>query len=303
MPNLLTRLIPVAAAAALAACGGMPRLLPGAAAPTLPPGGDPSLKEAVLAVTADHSLIRFAAAQPAQVLQRKALTGLPPGERILGIDFRVARGVLYALGASGRLYTVDTQTAALSPVGDAPIGWPLLGAHVGFDFNPVADRIRIVTEAAQNLRAHPDTGRVVDFDDKAPGVQSDLALGYVNGDANAGAAPCIGGSAYTYNKQNDKLTTNYVIDLCLGLLAMQGSHETRVPPVSPNSGRLMTVGLLGTGKLVDAAFDISDLDNTPLAALRTDATRLYKVDLKTGNATLVGPIGDGSPLLGLAIEP
>lgn len=303
MPNLLTRLTPFLAAATLAACSWMPKGLPGMTATALPPGGDPALKETVLAVTADHALIRFAAAQPSQVLQKKAITGLPAGEKILGIDFRVARGVLYALSSGGRIYTLDPQTAALTPVGEGPIGWPLLGAHVGFDFNPVADRIRIVTEAAQNLRVHPDTGRVVDFDDKAPGVQADLAIGYVNGDANAGAAPCVGASAYTYNKQNDTLTTNYVIDLCLGLLVMQGSHETKVPPVSPNSGRLMTVGPLGTGRLADAAFDISDLDNTPLAALRTDATRLYRVDLKTGSATLVGPIGDGGPLLGMAIEP
>jgi Domain of unknown function (DUF4394) len=303
MLHLLTRLTPFVAASALAACAWMPQILPGHTAPALPPGGNPDLKETVLAVTADHSLIRFAAAQPSQVLQRKAITGLPPGEKILSIDFRVARGVLYALSSPGRLYTLDPQTAALTPVGPNPIGWPLLGAHVGFDFNPVADRIRIVTEAAQNLRAHPDTGVIVDFDDKAPGVQADLALGYVNGDAHAGDAPCIGASAYTYNKQNDKLTTNYVIDLCLGLLVMQGSHESKAPPVSPNSGRLMTVGLLGTGKLVDAAFDISDLGNTPLAALRTDATRLYQVDLKTGAATLVGPVADGGPLRGMAIEP
>jgi hypothetical protein len=29
------------------------------------------------------------------------------------------------------------------------------------DFNPVVDRIRIMSDAGQNLRVHPDTGAVV----------------------------------------------------------------------------------------------------------------------------------------------
>jgi len=292
----------LASAALLSACALWPgTAAPGAAAEATTVAAAP--RETVLAVTEDHALIRFNAANPAHIEKRQAISGLADGEKILGIDFRVARGVLYALGSSGRLYTLDTATAALTPVGAAPIGWPLLGARVGIDFNPVADRLRVVTEAGQNLRVHPDTGALVDFDAAAPGLQADTLLGYPVGDVNAGKAPRVVAAGYTYNKTNDKLTTNYGIDVGLGLLVMQGSHETKLPPVSPNTGRLMTVGPLGVPGLVAADLDISDLNNTPLAALRTDRTRLYVLDLATGRATLLGPIGDGAPVRSIAIEP
>jgi len=32
-------------------------------------------------------------------------------------------------------------------------------------------------------------------------------------------------------------------------------------------------------------------------------TRLYQLDLKTGQATLLGTVGEGQPLRGVAIEP
>lgn len=295
-----------ATALLLAGCQSLPTwpLNAGAAPEPVPQAAAGSaLRETVLAVTQDHALIRFAAAQPERILQRQAIQGLAQGERLLGIDFRVARGVLYALGSSGRLYTLDVDTARLTPVGPEPIGWPLLGAHVAIDFNPAADLLRVVTEAGQNLRVNPDTGRMVDANPQAPGLQSDLALGYVNGDPHAGRAPRLVANGYTYNKTDSKLTTNYAIDLDLALLVMQGSHETKVPPVSANSGRVMTVGPLGVSGLVDADMDISDLSNTPLAALRTDRTRLYRIDLTTGHATPLGLIGDGSPLRSIAIEP
>jgi len=303
MKHLCRTLSSVATAAMLSACSWLPSM-PGMHQAAVPaePAGTPRA-ETVFAVTDNQRLIRFNAGQPGVVLQNTAITGLGVGETLRGIDFRVSRGVLYAFTSAGRLCTLDTSTGQLTQVGNKPLAWPLLGAHIGFDFNPAADRVRIVTEAGQNLRLHPDTGEMVDFDPAAPGVQSDLALGYVNGDVNAGMAPAIAGSAYTYNKDNDKLTTNYVIDIQLGLLAMQGSHESKVPPVSPNGGRVMTVGPLGVQGLKDAAFDISDLKNTPLAALRTDRTRLYEIDLKTGHATQIGTIADGGPLRGIAIEP
>ena len=56
------------------------------------------------------------------MLQRLPLRGLPAGDRLVGIDYRVARGVLYGLSAGGWLYTIDTDTAQLTRVGDgAPV--------------------------------------------------------------------------------------------------------------------------------------------------------------------------------------
>jgi hypothetical protein len=262
-------------------------------------------KETVHAVTAGGELISFRAGQPQQLLQRQPLRGLAAGDALVGIDYRVARGVLFALSAQGRLYTLDPTTAQLTPVGTgAALALPLAGPRFGFDFNPVADRIRIVGERGQNLRMHPDTGALVDADPAREGVQPDGDLHYAPGDASAGRAPQLLAAAYTYNKNDEKLTTNFALDGASSLLVMQGSREGTAPVVSPNTGRLTTIGPLGTGPVQDAAFDIADIDNSALAALRIGGrTRLYGVDLASGRATLLGTIGDGQALAGMAIAP
>ena len=68
------------------------------------PRPDTGLRETLVAVTASLELITFHAAQPDRILERRPVTGLAPGERLVGIDFRVAKGVLYALSQAGRLY-------------------------------------------------------------------------------------------------------------------------------------------------------------------------------------------------------
>jgi hypothetical protein len=252
-----------------------------------------SRPETVYAVTDAAELIRFNAGRPQQIEQRLPLQGLEPGDRLVGIDFRVARGVLFALSASGRLYTVDTVTARLSRVGTgAPVA--LQGQRFGVDFNPVADRLRVVSDSGQNLRLHPDTGAVAAMD---PAVQWPAQ--------RRGAAPVVvTGAAYTYNKRDDKLTTNYAIDIANGWLLTQGSREGAQPVVSPNTGQLSVVGELGTGALEDASFDVADTNNAALAVLRSGGrTRLHAVDLETGRATLVGTVGDGRALWGMAIAP
>ncbi|MFN4351234.1 MAG: DUF4394 domain-containing protein [Hylemonella sp.] len=286
----------------LALASGLALLLTACALPTAPLPQD-----TVYAVTRQHELIRFKADRPQLVLDRRALSGLVPGDSLCGIDYRVARGVLYALADSGRLYTVDTAQARLVPVASsAPASWPVQGGVSGFDFNPTVDRIRVVSSSAQNLRLHPETNAVVDGNPAEPGLQLDGALHYVAGDRHAGRTPDLAGVAYTYNKKNEKITTNYAIDRALGALLMQGSAEGAEPVVSPNTGQLRTVGLLGTGPLVEAHFDISDIANTALLAARLAGqtqTRLYRLDLASGRATELGLIGQGQPLAGMAIEP
>ncbi len=264
-------------------------------------------QETVYAVTERMELIRFKSDRPDAVLERRPLSGLAPGENLRGIDYRVARGVLFALADSGRLYTVDTAQARLTPVAAAaPQPWPVQGQVVGFDFNPTVDRIRVVSSSAQNLRLHPETNAMVDGNANEPGVQLDGTLRYVVGDRHAGRTPDIAGVAYTYNKKDEKLTTNYAVDRALGALLMQGSAEGMTPVVSPNTGQLRTVGLLGTGALSEAHFDISDVANTALLAARPvgqTQTRLYQIDLASGRASEIGRVGNGERLLGLAIEP
>lgn len=258
------------------------------------------------ALTKSHQLIAISADQPGKIIRSVTLSGLADDEHVLGIDYRVAYGTLFALGSSGRIFTVDLDRGALTPVGDARFGLKLEGERVGFDFNPAADRIRIVTDRGQNLRAHPETGALIDFKPDESGLQPDGALTYAAGDPHAGMAPRIIAAAYTYNTENDKLTTNFAIDAAQGSLVRQGSAEGQQPVVSPNTGQLSTVGTLGIGTIVDAHFDIADVTNTALAAIQTAgaaAPTLFRIDLASGKAEPLGVIGTGEALRGLAIEP
>lgn len=279
-------------------------LIAGCAAVPEPDG--PPRKETVFAVTQSHHLISFNAGQPGRLLSDRPLEGLEAGEQVLGIDYRVARGVMFALGSSGRVFTVDVASAQLTPVGSAKFAVALDGKRFGFDFNPAADRIRIVSDARQNLRAHPDTGALADAAPDTAGLQTDGRLTYAEGDANAAVTPAIVAAGYTYNQENEKITTNFAIDAATGALVRQGSVEGAQPVVSPNTGKLFTVGSLGIAGLADAHFDIADVSNDAYAAVSTtlDATpQFYLVDLKTGAATRLGKVGKGEPLRGIAIEP
>lgn len=288
------------AAGLLTACSSTPM------APWAPAYDGPPRQETVWALAEPGRLLRFTAGEPGRIQAAVTVQGLAPGERLLGIDFRVARGVLYGLGSSGRLYTLDRSTGAATPLGSAPFAVPLQGSRFGFDFNPAADRIRIVSDAGQNLRAHPDTGALVDNAPDQPGVQPDGMLAYATGDAHAGRQPRIEAAGYTYNAQDDKLTTNYAIDAAQGVLVMQGSAEGRTPVVSPNTGQLRTVGPLGLGPVRNVSLDISDVGNVALAVFGVagdPAPVLHVIDLASGRARRIGVIGDGAPVTGLAIEP
>ena len=244
--------------------------------------------ETVVAVNDLGELIQFNAGQPGKLQRRQTLKGLAPGERLVGIDYRVARGVLYGLSTAGWLYTIQTETGQLTRVGTAP-PVALSGQRFGFDFNPAADRIRVVSDSGQNLRLHPDTGALAASD---PGVRlPDVSVR-------------LGGAAYTYNKNDEKLTTNFAVDLARGDLLVQGSREGVTPAVSPNTGSLTVVGRMGTGPLEDAAFDIADLNNAAYVAARTAGrTQLHVIDLESGRAKRIGPVGDGRALWGMAIVP
>lgn len=267
-------------------------------------------KEVLVAITASHRLVTFRADRPEELLSRVPLTGLLPGESILGLDYRVARGELFALSTRGRLLRINVDSGFLTPIG-AGVKLPQARTF-GFDFNPTVDRIRVVGDRGDNFRLHPDTGAPVDGQPDVEGVQPDGPLRYADGDEQAGIAPRIVAAGYTYNKDNEKITTNYAIDARIGHLVMQGSPEGAVPVVSPNTGLLSTVGPLGVHSFDHASFDIADVNNSAYLVtgrIGSTASRFYVVDLKTGQAKFIGLIGPArerdrlGTVLGLAIQP
>jgi hypothetical protein len=189
---------------------------------------------------------------------------------VVGIDVRPSDGMLYALTADGGIYTVDpksgqaTMKSKLSETLKA-------GVTVTVDFNPVADRLRVITSEGVNLRVNVDDGKAT----------VDGALKFKDGDANAGKTPMVVAGAYT-NSANPKPTATALYDID----AATGSLVSQAPP---NDGILNTIGALGIKLDGPVAFNIVVKGEDNAAWLVTGGT-LYSVDLKTGKATAAGKI-------------
>lgn len=244
-------------------------------------------QEQMAGIVSKNRLAFFLSTEPGSVELLK-VTGLAPGEKLIGIDRRPATGQLYALGNSSRIYTINLETGAATMVGTGPFTPAISGKHVAFDFNPVADRIRIVTNKGQSLRVHPDTG-VVAF--------TDLNVAYPSTDTGFGSKPLIGAGAYTNSVSPTPATTTlYNIDSRRDVLVTQNP---------PNDGTLNTVGGLSVNVSDVGGFDIAQ-DGTAygafqikLAFLKLSRSYLYTVNLTTGTATVVGKIGGPSLVTGL----
>jgi hypothetical protein len=208
------------------------------------------------------------------------------GEDLQGIDFRPANGQLYGLGSTSRLYRIDLTTGLATQVGASPFAVALSGTNFGFDFNPVVDRVRVVSDADQNLRLNPSTGTL---------AAMDTALSYTVGDPNAGADPKIVGAAYINNVVSATTTTLYGIDSNLDILTIQNP---------PNNGTLTTIGPLGFDTSGAVGFDIAST-STAFASLSVSGlVELFTINLATGAATPVGSIGTGATAIrDIAIAP
>ena len=249
--------------------------------------------ENVFAVTAGATLVSFNPGVPGVINSSSAISGLAAGENIVGIDFRPATGQLFALSSASRVYIINTANGVATPAGP-PFTPALSGQSFGVDFNPVPDRIRVVSDADQNLRLNPNNGAVA-------GVDGTLA--FAAGDANAGQNPFVVGAAYTNSFLGATTTTLYGIDHNLNALVTQGSLGGA--PVSPNTGQLFTVGSLGADPNEIVGFDISSESGAAFASFNTPggaATQLYSINLTTGAATIIGAIGGGDIILDIAIE-
>jgi hypothetical protein len=193
-----------------------------------------------------------------------ALTGLAASESIVGLDFRPANGALYAISNQSRLFSVNTASGALTVVGSTLVPG-LSGTAFGFDFNPTVDRIRLVSNAGQNLRLHPDLGTVV----------------AVDGNLNPGT-PFITGAAYTNNIAGATTTALFVIDSQTDMLFRQDP---------PNNGTLVAIGNLGVNVDADSGFDIGGNSATAFALLKVNSvTSVYSINMATGAATKVSDI-------------
>ncbi|MFE1288161.1 DUF4394 domain-containing protein [Streptomyces sp. NPDC058751] len=235
----------------------------------------PSLR--AFGITGDGTLMAtFTTDRPDVLDWVRAVTGLSGDTRLLAIDHRVQDGLMYGLGDKGGIYTIKTppQTTDVVVTKVSQLQVALYGTNFGFDFNPAADRLRVVSDNGQNLRHNLNDHTTVEdtilttppLTGPARGI---TASGYTNNDLVAATGTLLYGV--------DTTTDNLVLQ------------------APANNGTLTTVGSLGFDAQPNAGLDVfSYLSNgktTSVAAFASltpygaSTPTLYSVNLVTGEPT------------------
>lgn len=239
----------------------------------------PAAAERLYGLTFDNRIVTFESMNPEMILSSRPIMGLMPGDMLTGLDRRPATGMLYSLGTSGNLYR-------LQPTGASYMAMPVMlsampmGMAFGIDFNPVPDRLRVISSTGQNLRINADTGGTI-----------------VDGMIMSDTGPVqLVAAAYTNNVAGAMSTTLYAID---------ATGDRLVRALNPNAGSYTGLNLMGMafGPLGftftpenAVGFDISG--RTGIAYANIDSL-LWQIDLVSGAGSPLGIVGAG-PLRSIA---
>ncbi|MBE9108724.1 DUF4394 domain-containing protein [Nodosilinea sp. LEGE 07298] len=238
----------------------------------------------LLGLTDANQIVAFSTSNLAQT---KTLSVSGVEGTLLGIDVRPANGLIYGLTTTNQIYTIALGEESAEATLVSTLSQPFEGGAVsGFDFNPVADRLRLVGENDQDFRINVDTGAVI--------VDGDLA--FSGDDVNAGVNPSVTGAAYTNSFAGTTSTQLYDLDSALDSLLLQSP---------PNDGTLQTVGMLGFDLDTLGGFEIVSTSAGDNTAFAVSNAMLYSLNLESGVATSLGAIADGSEIVfqGLTAAP
>lgn len=255
----------------------------------------------VYGLTTTNKIVTFSLNRPDRVQRSVRVKGLANDERLIGIDRRPNNDTVYGVTrtrSGAELITVDPKTGRTAfvatlvsaPTATSPGGSPvdLDGREFGFDFNPAADALRIVSDTGQNLRVIPSARTAADGTALNPGDT------FTDGTLNRAGVTATGivGAAYT-NNDNDPATatTLYDIDHNKDRLFVQNP---------PNAGTLTTPVPLhkSTGRHV--GFDIRTTPGAPDLAVASltktgkRTSRIVVVNLTTGRVDTKGTFRHGT---------
>ncbi|QQM39429.1 DUF4394 domain-containing protein [Streptomyces liliifuscus] len=260
-------------AAAVAAASAMAALV------VATPGTSHAAPPRLLAfgISADGTLMAaFNTDDPGTLNWFKRIDGLVGDTAVVGLDFRVQNGLLYLVGNKGGIYTVQIPPAVPNPLVTkvSQLSVPLQGTNFGVDFNPAADRLRIISDTGQNLAhnlANSSTATNTPLTTDGATTHGVTAAAYTNNDLNSATATTL----FDINTTSDQV----------------------VIQSPPANGLLVPTGSLGFDTGVNAGFDIfSDLSagktisNTAFATLTpagASTSTFYTVDVLTGATTSV----------------
>ncbi|MBR0681471.1 DUF4394 domain-containing protein [Roseomonas eburnea] len=239
---------------ALAACG-MIAAVQAAGATTL------------LGLTADNALLRIDS-ETRRASAPMRITGTDG--RVLGIDQRPQDGRLYGVTERGQIVAIDPATGRATQVSRLNTEFQS-GGRATVDFNPVANRLRVMGVSGANLRVNVDTGEAV----------RDGTLKYAAGTPFAETPPRIVAGAYTNSIAGMQATALYTID------TLTRSFNLQAPP---NDGVQQPRGEVAPTLPPGVAFDILADGQGGNTGFLLAGAALHRVNLETGAATVIGTV-------------
>lgn len=232
-------------------------------------------------LTTTGQLAMFGTSNAAQSVRTMNITGLTAGDTLVALDYRNTDNMLYAFASGGRVYRINPQTGVATADG-SNVGQSVVTA----DFNPVANRVRVIGTNNMNFRLTVNAAPVPSAS-PAGTVTPDGMFMYATGDVNAvpGRTPNLVATAYT-NSFNDMgtapagaTTTLYSFDATTDTLV---THEE-----GPQFNTLRTVAPLGVDVMPGmVGFDITGANMGYAVVASGGNTTLYSVRLSAGGNAL-----------------
>jgi len=238
--------------------------------------GAAAIVVAVAGASASGSAATIAALQDGKSLvwidtDKMKVTGsvkLAGGASLVGIDVRPADGKLYGVTPDGAIVTVDAKSGKWEKKSQITEKLPA-GATFSVDFNPAADRLRVLTSTGTSLRINVEDGKTI----------VDGSLKYAEADANKGKTPRVTAGAYSNSFAGTKETNLYDFDT---------GNKAYVRQAPPNDGVLNTLSKLNITAPI--AFDIlSDGKGGNTGWVLAGGT-LYSLDIATGATKAMGKV-------------
>lgn len=236
--------------------------------------------ELLYGLTEGQQLVTFDS-QTRSIGSSVAISGLG-GDSLIGIDFRPSTGELYGFSSGNRFFKINTATGAATGLGNALL---LIDLVKSFDFDPVNDNIRVLTNQRKNIRVNPNTGAA---------IAADSLLNFAGGDPNAGINPVVVTGAYTNSVPGAQTSTLFNLESSQNVLTIQSPQ---------NAGKLETVGSVGLtlgnilsyhGMDISGQTGIGYIVGQSVASGGLVENTLYTIDLDSGAISVSGGI-TGTP--------
>lgn len=231
----------------------------------------------LVGLTGDNKLIRIDS-ETRRAMPAVRITGA--NGTVVGIDQRPQDGRLYGITTTGQIVTLDPANGRATQVSQLNVPFQPAGQAI-FDFNPVANRVRIMGLDGQNLRVNVETGEAA----------TDGRL--KNGDGPMGAmTPRVVAGAYTNSLQGATATMLLTIDSSTNALNVQNP---------PNDGVQAPRARLSMPVPASIALDILS-DGTNNWGFVMAGSTLHALDLASGALTPRGTVAlpRGTSLIDIA---